>query len=369
MQFPPGFRTTPQTTVRPDVQPLPPELHLDDRIHHDLDRIGRADQELRHVHIDPLRERRLLRDALTRNAYGTASIEGNPLSLDQVASLLARGPTPDSLIVPDEREILNHAALVQRLDELPVPRAPDDILDLHHTLFDDVLHDNGHWKQDNNFIGDARNRIVIFVPTPPERVVPELETALDYLHNGDDPPLVRAFVFFQEFQGIHPFRDGNGRLGRLINTIVLHHFGYAGVRYAQVDFAFNADRPGYYNALQEVQAKDWDFTPWLRYMAATTANAFEDALARFRFEGGLPRGLNDREVRIATWFARMDSENHGRRLKFNDIHAAFPTIPERTLRRDLAGLVEADVLIAEGERKGRTYRMPDDRPRATRDPH
>lgn len=377
-----GYQVTERTLHRPDTPPLPPRYTLSEETLQDFEAIARADQDLERYRLDPISARRLLEDALTRNAYGTASIEGNPLTLDEVESLLERGPTPENRLVPDEREIINHAALMDDLETQDLPRTPDDVAALHATLFEGVLVDAGSFKDTENFIGRRlsashhqttstttsstgrrHTREVIYVPTPPERVVPELQTALDLLHgelpddDRDHHPLVRAFVFFHEFQGIHPFRDGNGRVGRALNTIILHRFGYPGIRYAFLDYAFNEDRGPYYDTLAEVERSDYDFTPWIAYMARTLRTAMEDAVERFVFRQRLPRTLNDRQTRLATWFGRMDHERPGRRLKFNDIHAANPTYAARTLRRDLGRLVDEGILVREGEKKGTKYHL------------
>lgn len=347
------YRATERTLRRPSPPPWPPRYIVSPRVHDHLRQIERLDHELRHQQLDARDARRLAERALARNAWGTASIEGNPLTLAEVESLLARQPTPDARILPEEREILNTAAFLARLDAQRVPRAPADVLALHAQLFAGVLCDAGQFKQVANFVGRRQGREVVYVPTPPESVEAELAAALDWLHGAPEHPLVKAMAFFHEFQAIHPFRDGNGRAGRALHALILHHWGYAGVRLATVDAAFNEDRDGYYGALADAE-RTWDRTPWLEYMASVTRNAFAEAVQRALFAEGLPERLNGRQAGIAEWFARSV---RGRRVKFADVHAAFPTIPERTLKRDLAALRDAGVLTMEGQRKGATYAL------------
>lgn len=348
------FRVTRRTVFRPPRDVFEPRFDVDQEVHEALRAIERADQELRRFRPDTLHARRLLEDALARNAYGTASIEGNPLTLDEVESLLVRGPTPDARVHPDEREILNYAAFIERLPGRTPPAGPDDVRGLHAELFEHVLPDAGRFKDALNFIGKRPEREVVYVPTPPERVEVELDNALAWLHEAPEHPLVRAMVFFHELQGIHPFRDGNGRIGRAITTLLLHAAGYEGVRYALVDYRFNADRDAYYATLAEVERNGWDYTPWVRYMANVLRATFEGAVHTFLFREGLPEDLRERQVRVAEWFARLPADQP---VKFNDVHAAFPTVAVRTLKRDLATLRDAGVLIMEGARKGAVYRL------------
>jgi Fic family protein len=355
--LPPGYRTTPATLVKPAADAFAPRFTLDTEVHETIRAIERADQDLARFEIDEATAHRMLRDALTRNAYGTASIEGNPLTLDQVQSLLA-DEKPAAEHVPDEREILNQAAAMRHLDELDVPTTVHDVARFHAILFKDVLTDAGRIKTEANFIGRASDRTVVFVPTPPERVDDELARALAWLHQAPQPPLVRAAVFFHEFQGIHPFRDGNGRVGRFLFHLILHRWGYPGARYALIDYAFNADRDAYYEALSDTERADWDFTPWIRYLLAVLRRTYEEAVQRFLFARRIPQGLNDRQVRLAEWIARIAFTDPARRVKIGDAAARYPHVPRRTLQHDLAKLRAAGLVVAEGEGKATRYRAP-----------
>ena len=348
-----AYLATPRTIRRPSPPPWPPAYVVEPRVHECLRQVERHDRDLEGRHLDAREARRLAERALARNAWGTASIEGNPLTLDEVESLLARQPTPDSLALPMEREILNTAAFLQSIGGWRVPREPRDVLALHATLFEGVLPDAGEFKRVANFVGRRADREVVYVPTPPGRVEEELAAALDWLHGAPEHPLVKTILFFHEFQAIHPFRDGNGRAGRALNAILLHAWGYPGARFATIDAAFNEDREGYYGALAEAE-RGWDRTPWLRYMAGVLRDAFSDAARRAAFSGGLPEGLNDRQAEVALWFARAKGAP---RVKFADVHAAFPSVAPRTLKRDLATLRDAGVLVMEGARKGATYHL------------
>ncbi len=351
------YRITRKTHRRPIFDTFEPHYTLEAGVVEDLRRIERADERLRSAVVDDMETRRLAEEALTRNAFGTASIEGNPLSLEEVESLLERGPTPEALHRPDEREILNYVAHMKRLPDRTLPTDADAVAALHGTLFDGVLRDAGRFKDQPNFIGDRSRMEVTFVPALPHRVRPELDRAMAWFQDAAEHPLVRTAVLFHEFQGIHPFRDGNGRTGRALATHQLYVLGYPGVRVALIDYEFNADREGYFGALVEVEANGYDFTPWVRYWLGVVRRTFEGALDRFTFQRSLPAEFNDRQVRLAQWFARLAQDSPHRRVKFADVHAIHPTIPERTLRRDLTRLVEVGVLEVQGQLKGTTYRL------------
>lgn len=347
------YREGPETRHRPAEAPWPPTYVVEPRVHACLRAIERADHDLRGRALGVREARRLAERALARNAWGTASIEGNPMTLAEVESLLARQATPDSVALPDEKEILNTARFLERLREWRVPERAREVLALHEALMEGVLPDAGEFKRQPNFVGRRHDMRVVYVATAPARVERELDAALAWLRDAPEHPLVKAFVLFHEFQAIHPFRDGNGRVGRALNALVLHHAGYEGVRLATIDAAFNESRDDYYAALLAAETT-WDRTPWLAYMAGVVRDAFADAARRALFAGGLPEGLNERQAEVAEWFARGDGT---RRVKFADIHAAFPHVPPRTLKRDLATLRDQGVLVMEGARKGAAYTL------------
>ncbi len=298
-------------------------------------------------------DRSALRDALSYNAYGTASMEGNPLSLEEVQSVLLRGPTPEAMRTPDEREVLNWAAFMERLDAHAVPKRVADVERLHQVLFGGVMSKArglGRIKDRANYIG-RRDGTVVYVPTEPERVAKELQAALDWHHASTEAPLVKAWLFHVEFEAIHPFIDGNGRLGRALMTLMLHHGGYPGVRHALVDYAINRDRQDYYDALQEAQRNPADLTPWVGWASAVFESAYVDAVARLTVQG--QARLNPRQAQVAAWLLRVCKG--GRRVAFGDVHAAFPHINRRTLQQDLKRLTEAGFLDLKGARRGATY--------------
>ncbi|MGB0651761.1 MAG: Fic family protein [Thermoplasmatota archaeon] len=347
-------------TIRAPSETFDPHFEVTAEVGERLRRIERLDHDVGLLYAGGGADAAMLRHALSYNAYGTASMEGNPLSLEEVQSVLAQGPTPDNLRSPDEREIVNWAAFIEAIADHPVPRTVADVEALHQALFEGVMSPEqglGRIKERANFIG-RRDGTVIYVPTTPERAAQELQAALDWYHD-DGPganaasagPLVAAWLFHVEFEAIHPFIDGNGRLGRALMTLMLHHAGYPGVRHALVDYAINRDRQDYYDALQQAQRDPSDLTPWLGYASSVFETAYVDAVARLTVQG--EADLNPRQAQVAAWLLRVCQS--GRRVAFGDVHAAFPHVARRTLQEDLKRLVAAGFLDLKGVRRGATY--------------
>lgn len=348
---------TEATVVRGARRAFKPAYRVTRRLGDLLRSLERLDQDLQGQDLDDAAGLRVLRDAVATSAFATASIEGNPHTLEQVQSLLARGPSPEGVTEPTEKEFHLYARFILDLDSYAFPRTCADVCALHKGLFSGVIPRPGRLKHRPNFIGERASRTVIFVPTLPKRTPLELQALLDWFHAADEHPVVRAAVFFHEFQSIHPFLDGNGRLGRALLSLALWDSGYRGVRFAVVDAAFNNDRASYYDALQETRVQGDDLTVWLDYVVPILEGAFRDALHRFRFAEALPVAWNDRTIRVAEAVARLDKANRRRRFKFADLHALFPHVPPRTLQLDLKRLVDARIVERSGTRKAATYRF------------
>jgi len=348
------YRVTENTARRP-ADGFQPRFTDSRALQERLRRIERLDQELS-IYEGALTTSHLrLRQALAVNSHGTASIEGNPLSLGEVQSLLEHAPNMVDTLA-DEREILNWVAFMQELDEHAFPTELEGVKALHAALMAGVLPDAGEFKEGQNFIGNRAGEVV-FITSPAEGVPAELTAALEWLHISPLHPVLRASLFFMEYQGIHPFRDGNGRTGRALFTWYLHQEGYRGIRYALIDAAFNNDRPPYYSTLHEVETNGYDYTPWIFYLTGIMESAYMDAVDAMELDRDHP-ALNDRQRDVVAWFRRITAVNPKRRVKFADIHAAFPHIAPRSMQRDLAKIVELDLIGRRGERRGAEYWMP-----------
>jgi Fic family protein len=171
-------------------------------------------------------------------------------------------------------------------------------------------------------------------------------------------PVVRAAILHHEFESIHPFRDGNGRTGRALTPMVLRDWGYRAIGLAPLDFLIHRDRTEYYAQLSAVERSGrMEYSRWVEFFVRIAHEAYRDAVDRMLFQATLPHRFSARQRAIAEWFALWRRQDPSRFLKFNDIQHAFPEIPTRTLKRDLAGLREATVLATTGVLKGTRYRL------------
>lgn len=136
------------------------------------------------------------------------------------------------------------------------------------------------WSQ--NWIGGSRPGTAMYVPPPPS-VLPDLLSAFEkYIHAGDAlPPLVRAGLLHVQFETIHPYLDGNGRIGRLLVTLLLEHWGLLSKPLLYLSLFLKRHRSEYYRRLTAVRSNgEWE--AWLDFFLDGVATIAEEATATAR---------------------------------------------------------------------------------------
>ena len=224
----------------------------------------------------------LLRPYVTREALASSRIEGTQASLSDVFDAQVRR-TPEGPL----REVTNYIDALDhglaRLADLPVSSLL--LCEVHGILLSGVRgHERrpGAFRRSPNWIGSPDNRpeTAVFVPPP----VGEMERALDdlerFLHETTAvPPLVSIALAHYQFETIHPFLDGNGRLGRLLVVFLLVERDLLPQPLLYLSSFFEAHRSDYYDRLQAVRERG-EIQEWLRFFLTGVAEQAHDAVAR-----------------------------------------------------------------------------------------
>ena len=124
----------------------------------------------------------------------------------------------------------------------------------------------GEFRRTQNWVGGTRPGNAIYIPPPPHEVVPSMGNLERYLHDefGSTPILLKAGIAHAQFETIHPFLDGNGRIGRLLISLMLVVDGALSHPYFYISLYFKKNRSEYYDALQRVRTHgDWE--GWIRF--------------------------------------------------------------------------------------------------------
>jgi Fic family protein len=141
----------------------------------------------------------------------------------------------------------------------------------------------GEFRRSQNWIGGTRPGNALFVPPPPNRLDECLDALERFLHSEDAalPPLIRAGLAHVQFETIHPFLDGNGRLGRLLITLILCEAGVLREPILYLSLFLQSRRDDYYRLLQEArQAGTWE--TWMEFFLTGVAETAEQASATAR---------------------------------------------------------------------------------------
>lgn len=212
-----------------------------------LERIDRKKTELDSRR--PLTEgelERLTEEFVVEYTYNSNAIEGNTLTLRETDMVL-RGLTIDQKPLKDHMEAVGHKEafdLVRDLVKEQEPLSEGIIKQIHYLVLADKKDDRGVYRRVPVRIMGAGHE-----PVQPYLIQPKMEQLLESYNNSKEHIIPRLARFHIEFEGIHPFIDGNGRTGRLLVNLELMKAGYP-----PLDIKF-ADRIAYYNAFDEYHVK------------------------------------------------------------------------------------------------------------------
>lgn len=267
-------------------EPLPPPIVWDVRLASALseaDRvIGRLAGEGRRLPNPHL----LIRPFVRREAVLSSRIEGTQATLGELLAAEAGAAVDRS--PADLREVANYVVAleygIERLQTLPLSLRL--VRELHEKLLSGVRGDlatPGEFRRSQNWIGPAGCTLAdaTYVPPPPDELVACLGAWETFLHDESQPPLVHAALVHSQFEAIHPFLDGNGRIGRLLITLLLVERDVLPAPFLYLSAFFEATWQEYYARLLAVtEGGEWE--EWVAYFLTGVAHQAEDALNRIQ---------------------------------------------------------------------------------------
>jgi len=224
----------------------------------------------------------LLLPYLTREAVASSRIEGTQASISDVFEARATGDIGSA----DVREVSNYIAAlnhgIDRLESLPVSTRL--IREMHRILLTGVRGQErtpGELRVSQNWIGSDRPSTALFVPPTVDEMRPALWDWEHYAHdlNPGLPLLIRTALLHYQFETIHPFLDGNGRLGRLFVVLYLVEKGVIPAPLLPLSAALEQRRSEYYERLQAVRERG-EVQEWLRFFLNVVADTASDSISR-----------------------------------------------------------------------------------------
>jgi len=255
-----------------------------------VQRLRAAEQAMRHLDLAsqmvPSPEW-FLYGFVRKEAVLTSQIEGTQATLTELLQYESSDdekPSADVEEISNYIEALNYAR-GQLASAKGLPLSVRLLNETHKRLMKGVRGANkapGQVRRTQNWIGGTRPGNAAFVPPPPE-TVPELLTALEAYIHGDDgqPPLVRIALAHAQFETIHPYLDGNGRIGRLLIALLLEHWKVLPYPLLYLSLFIRRHQNEYYRRLSAVRT-DGDWEGWLDYFLDGVAVIGEEAVKTAR---------------------------------------------------------------------------------------
>ena len=207
-----------------------------------------------------------------RTIHGSLAIEQNTLTLEQVTAVL----NGKQVLAPpkDIAEVKNAYEIYERLDELD-PYSVDDLLTAHSIMTRGLVDESGVFRSKPVGVVDQEGHVLHFGILP--QYVPDLVMELlDWVKSSDVHMLIRSCVFHYEFELIHPFADGNGRVGRLWHTLLLSKWNPA-FAWLPVESMIHARQPEYYAAINASNDAG-ESTEFIEFMLSSIKASLIDAI-------------------------------------------------------------------------------------------
>ena len=289
---------------------LPPEIALDLDLVGTLSEADRALGELAGLGRNLANPHLLIRPFLRREAVLSSRIEGTEADVADVYAFEAeqRTRSADAGRGADAQEVYNYVVAleygIERLATLPV--SVRLVREIHERLMTGVRGDQatpGEFRTVQNWIGPAgcEKHQATYVPPPVPQMTEALYALETYLHaDGGYPPLVRLALSHYQFEAIHPFLDGNGRVGRLLLVLMLVEQNLLPLPLLYLSAYFERHRQRYYDLLLGVSARG-DWRSWVEFFLRGVASEARDAVGRAKRLQDLRQSWRERltEVRVS----------------------------------------------------------------------
>ena len=214
----------------------------------------------------------LRRQNRIRTIYSSLAIEQNTLSLEQVTAVLSGkrvlAPPKDIAEVKNAYEIYDHLAELN-------PYSIDDLLLAHRTMMQGLVHEAGEFRSRPVGVVDNQGNVLHF-GTLPQYVPYLMEELVQWTESSPFPLLIKSCVFHYEFEVIHPFADGNGRIGRLWHTLLLSKWNPL-FAWLPIESIIHDHQVEYYAAISQSNAQG-EGTAFIEFMLGIIKEALQEAI-------------------------------------------------------------------------------------------
>jgi len=326
---------------------IPPKYFLTSKITQLLQSIEGSKEVINAINIPPEIEINIRRKSILKSSLFSARIEGNPLTLEK----LHQTPSKDQR----KKEVFNILRALNWTHQRGA-KAKDltakNILNLHQITMKDLTNkkNQGKFRTEVSAIFNTAG-IAVYLPPSPKQIPSSVNRLLKFINSEKEPLVpIRACLAHYSFEKIHPFLDGNGRVGRLILQAVLEKSGYGMRGLLAVEEYLDQHRTKYYRVLEEPEK---DITAYLEFMLegiTQTANEAKQQVTQ-KQKGTIEDLLLPRRTEI------LNIIRDHQLVNFDIIRRRFLAVNERTLRYDLKKLADLGLIKKRGVTKGVYYEV------------
>lgn len=320
---------------------IPPKYFLTPKISELLGSIQACKEVIDSIQIPPEVEMNIKRQSILKSSLFSARIEGNNLTLDDLQNRSSKDQKKIEVF-----NILKALNLILGKEGQDI--TSKQILRLHETVMDNLSENPGGFRSEVSAIFNAAG-IAIYMPPPPSQIQPSIEKLLKFINSGKERFVpIKACLSHFIFEKIHPFLDGNGRVGRLLLQSILDKGEYGMKGMLSLEEYLDSHRSLYYGGLENSDKDVTDYVEFMLEAISITAKAAKNkVMQKKEFEPEdflLPRRaeilniIKDHEI-----------------VNFDQIRRRFFAVNERTLRYDLKKLIDGGFTIKRGTTKGVYY--------------
>ena len=343
-----------------------PKYTINEKIRNNLQEIEKLKDKIRGTRILPEAEASIRLRASVESVHSSTSIEGNPLSANEVRAVITSG----KLLTKEEYtkiEVKNYKDALDYIDKRRHGSSDislEDILELHRIITDGLLDKtrNGKIRKKPVYI-ENQNHEIIYTAVAPEKVESELIGLIDWIKTSQfsiHPVIIAAVIHFR-IAAIHPFSDGNGRTARALTSLYLALNQYDCDGALVLDSYYASDKKAYYNTLQLLNGKNYassikaDLTIWLEYFTDGFLTSLHVLDAEIRMlslvlpDDKSARDLEREDQDILSYISKFGS------ISISEAESILPEVSRRSAQRRLKQLVDSGYLEMIGETRESKY--------------
>ena len=275
-----------------------------------------------------------------KTIYGTLAIEGNTLTIEQITAIIE-----NKRVIGQKKDIIEVNNAIKAYQDLSLfnQHSLESLCKAHKIFMQSLVKDAGQIRAGN--VGIFKGGKVSHVAPQPKMLPRLLKNLFEFFKKSDEHKIIKSCVFHYEFEFIHPFSDGNGRLGRFWQSVILYNYNNI-FEYIPIESLIKENQKDYYKVLEQCD-KEGESTKFIEFILEIIFRGLKDFLENIK------TSPIDIEVRIAKAKEYFRIKTFTRKDYLN----LFKTISTATASRDLQHYVKNKMLKRSGDKRLTVYKF------------